>query len=88
MNTALTAPDVLTYLLIAAVVMLIVVLYQVIFIVVDLRKVMHRIQEITKEVEGMIMKPIHVADKVLEGIVAFLEEQQKPKKKKSSKKSK
>ena len=89
MDTAITSADVLTYLQITAVLMVVIVLYHLLFIAVDLRKILRRVQMITKEVEGLIMKPINVADHILEGIVKFLEEQQKsaePKKKSSSKK--
>ena len=89
MDTALTTADVLTYLWITVAVLIVVVLYHVLFIVVDLRKVLRRIETITKEVESLIMKPLNVADHILQGIVSYLEEQQKTMdKKKSSKKKK
>jgi len=55
-------------------VMLIVVLYHVIFIVVDARKIAKRIENLTQEVEAVIMKPLSMADQVLEWVVAFFQE--------------
>lgn len=89
METVLTSADVLTYLEITVGVLLVVVLYHFLFIAVDLRKVLRRIESVTKEVENVIMKPINAADYILEGIVKYLEEQGGGKgasKKKSSKK--
>lgn len=91
MDTVLTTSDVFAYLQITVAVLLVVVLYHVLFIVVDLRKVLRRIEAVTKEVENVIMKPIGMADQVLQAIMSFLEEQQKAadkKKKSSSKQSK
>ena len=88
MPVALTSADVLVYLEITVAVLLVVVLYHFLFIAVDLRKALRRIESITAEVENMIMKPINAADYILEGIVKFLEEQAElPPKKKSKKKS-
>ena len=75
MPAALTSADILDYLQITVAVLLVVVLYHFLFIAVDLRKVLRRIEVITKEVENLIMKPINVADHVLEGIVKYLESQ-------------
>ena len=79
MPTAITSDNVLSYLLITVAVMLVVVLYHVLFIVVDLRKILRRVEEITEQVESIIMKPINVADHILEGIVKYLENQGKKK---------
>lgn len=86
MQTVLTSGDVVTYLEITVGVLLVIVLYHVLFIAVDLRKVLRRIESITNEVENIIMKPINAADYILEGIVKYLENQGEEKKK--SKKSK
>ncbi|MDA0376164.1 MAG: hypothetical protein O3A80_02545 [bacterium] len=88
METVVTSMDVLTYLQITVAVLLVIVLYHVLFITVDLRKVLRRIETITHEVEGMIMKPINAADYIIDGLMKYLELQseEKPKKKKSSKK--
>ena len=59
---------------IAVAVMLIVVLYHVIFIVVDARKIARRMESLTQEVEAVIMKPLSMADQLLEWMVAFFQE--------------
>lgn len=86
MDTVFTSADLLLYLQITIAVVAILVLYHVLFIVVDLRKVLHRIEGITKEVEGIIMKPISVADQILEAVMDFAEQKQKEKGKSKSKK--
>lgn len=88
METVVTSADVLTYLQITVAVLLIIVLYHLLFITVDLRKVLRRIETITNEVENIIMKPISAADQILEVILNFVENQasEKSKKKKLPKK--
>lgn len=88
METIVTSSDVLIYLQITVGVLLVIVLYHFLFIAVDLRKVLRRIESITNEVENIIMKPISAADQILEAILSFVEAQskEKPKKKKSPKK--
>ena len=76
MDTVITLKDIFLYLEVTAVLLLIIVLYNILFIVVDLRKVMKRIEVITKEVQNVILKPINVADHILEGIVKYMETQQ------------
>tara|TARA_Y100000310_G_scaffold175693_1_gene175759 strand:- start:13802 stop:14074 length:273 start_codon:yes stop_codon:yes gene_type:complete len=90
METIVTSADVLMYLQITVGVLLVIVLYHVLFITVDLRKVLRRLEVITNEVENIIMKPINAADQILEAILSFVESQskEKPKKKKSTKKKK
>ena len=65
--------DILHGLYIAVAVMLIVVLYHIIFIVVDLRKTMRRIESITEEVETVIMKPLSMTDQAIEWVKGFIE---------------
>ena len=88
MDTIVTSADVLVYLQITVAVLLVIVLYHFLFIAVDLRKVLRRIESITNEVENIIMKPINAADYILEGIVKYLESQSSDTSKKSSKKKK
>jgi hypothetical protein len=90
METIVTSADVLIYLQITVGVLLVIVLYHLLFITVDLRKVLRRIEGITKEVESIIMKPLSAADQILEVILSFVESQskEKPKKKKTTKKKK
>lgn len=49
-------------------VMLIIVLYHVLFIVVDVRKVMRRVEKVSEEVQTIIMKPLAMTDQILEWI--------------------
>lgn len=69
----LSADDVLTAILILVAVMLVVVLYHVLFIVVDLRKVMKRVQGVSEQVEEIIMKPLTMTDKILEWVLEYIE---------------
>lgn len=66
--------DIMMGLYIAVAVMLIVVLYHVIFIVVDARKIARRISDLTEEVEAVIMKPLSMADQLLQWLVEFVQE--------------
>jgi cell shape-determining protein MreC len=89
MMNAVTSSDILTYLWIAVTVVLIVILYHALFIVVDARKIVRRIEDITGQVESMVLRPISMADQLLKWLTDFVEESQKhkkPKKKKSKKK--
>lgn len=66
--------DIMMGLYIAVAVMLIVVLYHVMFIVVDVRKIMRRLNNLTEEVEAVVMKPLSMTDQVLEWMIAFFQE--------------
>ncbi len=83
----LTADDVLTALLILVAVMLVVVLYHVLFIVVDLRKIMKRVQSVSEQVEDVIMKPLVMTDKILEWVLEYVEALDKTGKKDHDKKA-
>jgi hypothetical protein len=72
--------DIMMGLYIAVAVMLIVVLYHVIFIVVDARKIARRIESLTEEVETVIMKPLSMADQLLQWMVEFVQEKTEKKK--------
>ncbi len=64
-------------------VMLVVVLYHVLFIVVDLRKILRRIEGVTGEVESMIMRPLGLLDHLLQWATEWIENQtERPKKEK------
>jgi len=67
---------------IAIAVMIIVILYHGLFIAVDLRRILRRVDSVTKQVESMIMKPISVADSVLSWLLDYIEEDKKKKGKK------
>lgn len=78
----LTADSVLTAILILVAVMLVVVLYHVLFIVVDLRKIMRRVGDVSEQVEEIIMKPLTMTDKILEWVLQYIEGLEKPSHKK------
>ena len=73
--------EILQGLWIAIAVMLIVILYHVLFVVVDLRKVMRRVEDITAQIEETVMTPISIADSLLQHAVAFIEGKQETEKK-------
>lgn len=81
----LTANDVLIGLEVAVFVMLIVVLYHALFIAVDLRKIVRRIEDITTQLEDVFMKPISLVEHVMEYAMELFEERGKKSKKGSSK---
>ena len=84
----ITSQDLLIGLQVAVFAGLIIVLYHILFIVVDARKIVRRVNTITTEVEKIIMKPMSVADQVLNFAVQSMEgvQKEKKKKKKSTKK--
>lgn len=69
----ITSADVLTFLLILIGIMVIVVLYHTLFIVVDLRRVLKRIDRLTTQVEEFILKPIAIMDQVVTAILELFE---------------
>ncbi len=84
----LTVNDVLMFLAILAVVMLIVLLYHLIFIAVDVRKITARINDVTKELEEVIMTPLALIENSMTWItemVMSLYGEEKEKKKKHHK---
>ncbi len=62
-------------------VMLMIVLYHVLFIVVDLRKVMRRAEDLTEQVEVVIMKPLTLIDQAFNWVMGQMEKKGKKKKK-------
>ena len=89
MEYAITSGDVLVYLEILVAILLVVVLYNLLFVAVDLRKILKRFNEITEHVEDVIMKPLSMADSVLQWVMEYIEsEEGKKKAKKGKKKSK
>ncbi len=76
----LSTVDLLTYLQITVAVMLIVVLYHILFVAVDLRKILRRIEEITQQLEDVLMKPISMADSILQFVMDYIEDMEKKKK--------
>ncbi len=77
---SLTSQDVFTFLSIIAVAMVILAVYHLLFILVDLRKMVRRFEDITQQVEAMILKPISMADQILAWIMEQLESRKHGKK--------
>lgn len=83
---ALTSADILAGLQIAIAVMVIVLIYHLLFIAVDVRKVLRRVNELTESVEEMLLKPISMVDQLLQWSVETIQENEKKKAKKVAKK--
>lgn len=69
----ITYENLLSGLYIAIAIMLIVVLYHVLFIVVDVRKIVRRASKVTEELQDVILKPVGIADRAMDWVVGFLE---------------
>ena len=68
-------PDaLLTGLLIAVSILLLVVLYHILFIVVDVRRIARRFESLSQEIETVILKPLSLTDKLINLAVGFFEE--------------
>ena len=78
----LTSGDVLIGLYIVVAVMLIIVLYHALFVMVDLRKILRRVEDITAQVEAVILKPISMADQIMEWVISNIDALAKKKEKK------
>lgn len=74
---SLSAQDIFTFLSILAVLMVILALYHLLFILVDARKIVRRFEDITQQVEAMILKPISMADQILAWVMEQLEHKKK-----------
>ena len=81
--------NLLAFLRILVDVLIVIVLYNVRFIVVEFRKITRRIEGITEELEIMILKPLSLTDKAFEWVADAVEKKGKKssKKKKSTKTS-
>ena len=62
-------------------ILLLLVLYQVLFIVVDLRKIMRRVERLSKEVESALKKPLSLIDEVFGCVLTHLTPGRKKKEK-------
>jgi hypothetical protein len=69
----LTLNDVLTILSILAVGMLIILLYHLIFVSVSLRRVADRIDQVSKDLEAVILKPIGAVDYLLDWFLSMVD---------------
>ena len=78
----LTSGDVLIGLYIVVAVMLIIVLYHALFVMVDMRKILRRVEDITAQVEAVILKPISMADQIMEWVISNIDALAKKKEKK------
>lgn len=76
----LTYGDVLTLLSIIAVAMLIILLYHLIFASVSLKRIADRMDELSKDVEAIILKPIGAIDYVLDWFLSVVDSMRDDKK--------
>ena len=58
-------------------VMIIVVLYHLLFIVVDLRKIMRRLEDTTAQVEAIILKPLAILDEAFQWVMDHIHTRKK-----------
>lgn len=75
----LTLDGVLGALYAAVAVMLMVVLYHVLFIVVDARKILRRFEELSKQTEEMLLKPLAILDKSFQWVIDTMQRKKKKK---------
>jgi cell shape-determining protein MreC len=80
----LTFEQMLMFLYMLVAVMLIIVLYHAIFIVVDLRKISRRVEQTTNELQAVIMKPVSVADQIMDYVLDLVNQKKKDHKKSHS----
>jgi hypothetical protein len=73
MPMTFTTEGIIAALYIAVAVVLLIILYHVLFIVVDLRKTMRRLSNLTEQLEAVIMKPISLADKGFDWVMSLIE---------------
>ncbi|MFA5800506.1 MAG: hypothetical protein WC840_06155 [Candidatus Peribacteraceae bacterium] len=82
----ITYNDVITLLTILALVMVIVLLYHLIFVSVSLRRIVGRWDELSKEVEALILKPIGAVEYVLDWFASVVEGMRAQRERKKGKK--
>jgi hypothetical protein len=80
----LTSADVLMFLWILIGIMLVVVLYHVLFIVADVRKITKKTTLIVSQVESVVIKPLAIAEQALSAIMELFESSSKKKGKHAS----
>lgn len=85
-DTSWTSSGILSALYAVVGVMIIIVLYHVLFIVADLRRVIRRTERITRELQAVIMKPLAVTDEILAWILGMVQSHEKKAKKAEFKK--
>ena len=86
----ITYNDVITLLTFISLVMLVILLYHLIFVSVSLRRIVARWDELSKEVETLILKPIGAVEYVIDWFASAVEgmQQQREHKKQHHKKHK
>jgi hypothetical protein len=77
----LTYNDILTLLSILAVGMLVILLYHLIFVSVSLRRIAERLDDVSQDIEQVILKPIGAVDYVIDWFISVVESMQAGKKK-------
>ncbi len=69
----LSLNDILTLLSILAVGMLIILMYHLIFVSVSLRRISDRMDQLSKDVEAVILKPIGAVDYMLDWFLSMVD---------------
>lgn len=69
----LSLSDILTLLSVIAVLMLIVLFYHLIFVSVSLRRIADRMDDLSKEIEGLVLKPIGAIEYLIDWFASAVE---------------
>lgn len=76
-DIAWTTEGILSALYAGVAVLLLIVLYHILFIVVDARRIVRRAERITRELQSVILKPLAVTDEILAWILGMVQKQAK-----------
>ena len=76
----LSTDDIIILLEILAFVLLLIVLFNLVFVSVSMRRILKRADTVTKQVEQVVLKPISIADATVDWMSHFLEGSKKQKK--------
>lgn len=79
-DTTVTMEGLLAVLYAIVAVMIIIVLYHLLFIVVDLRKIMRRMEDTTAQVEALILKPLAILDEAFKWAIDHMRRSKRGKK--------
>lgn len=82
----ITYSDILTLLSIVAVALLVIVLYNLIFVSASLRRTADRLDALSEDIESLILKPIGTIDYVIDWFIAMIENMKGKAEKKNKKK--
>ncbi|MSR67579.1 hypothetical protein EXS65_02010 [Candidatus Peribacteria bacterium] len=69
----LSLNDILSLLSVIAVLMLIVLIYHMIFVSVSLRRIADRMDDLSKEIEGLVLKPIGAIEYLIDWFAGAVE---------------